>query len=71
MRKKELSEEQRYKNKKDYINNYIKTKTFVLQIGLKKDRDADIIEFLESIPTGSKRDYIRQLIREDMQGKGK
>ena len=70
MRRKTLTDEQRYLNKKEYVKQYVK-KTYVLQVGLKKDRDADIIEFLESVPTGTKRDYIRQLIREDMQKRSK
>lgn len=65
MRKKLLTDEERYKNKLEYIKSYIK-KTYVLQVGLKKDRDQDIIDWLEAIPTGNKRDYIRELIRNDM-----
>ena len=70
MRKKILTDEERYNNKKEYIKKYVK-QTYVLQIGLKKDRDADIIEWIEKIPTGEKRDYIRQLIREDIAKKSK
>ena len=67
MKRKKLTEEEVYNNKKEYIKRYIKEKTFVLQIGLNKDKDADIIGFLETIPNGNKRDYIRQLIRQDIE----
>lgn len=65
MRNKILTDEQRYKNKLEYIKSYVK-RTYVLQVGLKKDRDQDIIDWIDTIPTGNKRDYIRELIRNDM-----
>ena len=69
MKRKVLTKEQVYQNKKDYIRRYVKEKTFVLQIGLHKEKDADIIEYLNTISIGSKRDYIRNLIRADMSKK--
>lgn len=53
-----------YKNKLRYIREYgkAKTKRFLLQ--LNKEKDADIIEHLNNQPC--KIDYVRKLIREDM-----
>lgn len=62
-------------NKKDYnakynrehskdIQQYNQSKTTQIALRLSNDKDADIIEFLSTVP--NKVDFIRQLIREHM-----
>lgn len=51
-------------NKSAYDQGYMKSKVKVIQIGLNKVHDADIINHLNT--KKSKSGYIKQLIRDDM-----
>ena len=52
---------------KAYIVEYQKTNVKQVKLNLSKIYDADIIEFLETIP--NRAGYIKQLIRDDMKTK--
>ena len=52
---------------KAYIVEYQKTNVKQVKLDLSKIYDADIIEFLETIP--NRAGYIKQLIRDDMKTK--
>lgn len=53
------------KKQYQYISEYKKKNLRKILLEFRKDTEADLIEFLDSKP--SKNDYIRQLIRKDMQ----
>jgi hypothetical protein len=56
---------QAYKNKLKYIKEYGKLHSRQVYVQLNKEKDKDVLEFLETQP--SKANYIRQLIRQDIQ----
>lgn len=53
----------------DYQNKYQKENIKKLSVNLSYRNDADIIEFIESLPRGTKDPYIKALIRKDMQNR--
>ncbi len=57
------------KDNPDYQNKYMKENIKQLNINLSRTKDADIIEYIESLPRGQKDPYIKSLIRKDMAAK--
>lgn len=50
---------------KEYLKEYVKANQKNIQIRLNKQKDADVIARIESQP--NKADYIRRLVRADME----
>ena len=59
--------EQSYKNKINYINQYKRERTKPFILYFNKEKDDDILDYLESqVGKGNKSEYIKKLIRADM-----
>lgn len=54
---------------KAYIVDYVKSKCKQVTLMLNQENDADIIEYLNTLP--NKSGYLKQLIRDDMKTKMK
>lgn len=65
-RHKKTPERAKYMN--DYMKDWKKANTYGIGINFSKTLDADIIKMLQSVP--SKIDYLRRLIRDDMDSRG-
>ena len=63
---KKTPERAKYMN--DYTREWNKANSYPLGLRFSRSLDADIIRMLESVP--SKIDYLRRLIREDMDSHG-
>ena len=63
---KKTPERAKYMN--DYTREWNKANTYLCATRFSRSHDADIIKMLESVP--SKIDYLRRLIREDMDSHG-
>ena len=62
----ELGSVVRENRKNEYLNAYNQEKTVRLNLRFSKNSDADIIEFLQSLPGRSRQPLIRELIRQHL-----
>lgn len=53
---------------KAYMTEYSKTHTTRIAFQLSNDYDADILEFMKTVP--NKNAYLKDLVRQDMKNKG-